>query len=140
MPYSRSTTSKRNLNRPRGFSGSLLEGFLKEGGRVATCSAEALEWGVEGWQDRAASLQTEPIDYIIAADCVYVDRVCSPNHPGSGPPVFVYSQPSYSGIPTHMESVLPRQEALLNPLIREHQKEMLSRTSPSEQYHSLSEA
>jgi len=34
----------------------------------------ALEWGAEGWQGRVASLRERPVDYIVAADCVYIDR------------------------------------------------------------------
>ncbi|KDD75700.1 hypothetical protein H632_c543p1 [Helicosporidium sp. ATCC 50920] len=35
---------------------------------------EELEWGSEGWLDRLPALREPPLDWVLAADCCYVDR------------------------------------------------------------------
>jgi len=35
-----------------------------------------LEWGKEGYEQRAISLATtSPVDWVLAADCLYIDNV-----------------------------------------------------------------
>ncbi|PNH12810.1 hypothetical protein TSOC_000233, partial [Tetrabaena socialis] len=36
--------------------------------------AEALEWGREGYEQAAARLASEPVDWVVAADCCYIDQ------------------------------------------------------------------
>ncbi|KAJ9518920.1 hypothetical protein QJQ45_026231 [Haematococcus lacustris] len=55
-----------------------FNGLSKDQRRGATCGwaeVSALEWGASGWQQAAASLAAQPLDFILAADCVYIDQV-----------------------------------------------------------------
>ncbi|GFH25971.1 uncharacterized protein HaLaN_24031 [Haematococcus lacustris] len=54
-----------------------FNGLSKDQRRGATCGwaeVSALEWGAAGWQQAAASLAAQPLDFILAADCVYIDQ------------------------------------------------------------------
>ncbi len=47
----------------------------RKGHESGWCDAEELEWGSEGCDTRAAALAQDPIDWVVAADCVYIDNV-----------------------------------------------------------------
>lgn len=36
---------------------------------------EELEWGTDGYEHKAASLAAYPLDWVVAADCLYIDNV-----------------------------------------------------------------
>jgi len=36
---------------------------------------EELEWGKEGYEDTVRKLASTPVDWVLAADCCYIDNV-----------------------------------------------------------------
>ena len=46
----------------------------KRGAVSGTAEAMELEWGATGYRDRVASVASEPVDWILAADCCYIDN------------------------------------------------------------------
>lgn len=37
--------------------------------------AEELEWGAPGYEAAVARLASDPVDWVVAADCCYIDQV-----------------------------------------------------------------
>ena len=54
---------------------TLTGSIFRRGCSSGWAEVEELEWGTEGYEDKARSLAKEPIDWVIAADCVYIDNV-----------------------------------------------------------------
>lgn len=44
---------------------------------VAAASCAALEWGKEGYEEQASSLASLPLEFVFAADAIYIDQVTS---------------------------------------------------------------
>lgn len=51
-----------------------LDTASKHGKETGTVEVEELEWGVEGYMARVQALASTPIDYVLAADCCYIDN------------------------------------------------------------------
>lgn len=55
-----------------------LNGLLPEQRRGAVnsvCEVEELEWGKAGYEDVVRSLAGGDVDWVLAADCCYIDNV-----------------------------------------------------------------
>jgi hypothetical protein len=105
-------------------------GFADAAGRpVPTSSggsAEAaeLEWGALGWRRRAAALCDPPLDYVLAADCCYVDGV-----DGAGPSTaaFVAAAAALSGPRTRVLVSFERRAAAVRAALLERARAAFGR-------------
>ncbi len=48
---------------------------LRRGASEGYAWAEELQWGSPGYEDVARRLAADPLDWVLAADCCYIDQV-----------------------------------------------------------------